>query len=321
MLRSTRLIRSALISGEKHLSTQSTGKLMYDFNHTVEDYRRYRNEVGLNQEFYHKLFRYGVGLEGQKILNLESNGGAIARGFALRGIKDVTATDSSATMTEHARTVNAAYGVEIRCKLAAKEQTGEPDNSYDVVITDQAWYWEDSSDVFAEITRILRPDGKLVVAYNDWMPDMQQADNHRQTYRSVTDLTADLLRQHDPSWRPMDMYRMYLQPFRDVTDAYYVNAKAFKFVLTEEGVSHEFWRGRIRTSPNVSLAENKMLAFDQEHAEALKKHFPEAGLKVPNMHYALVATRPSMFLSHPQAKTKLAKPTEDQRPSNRPGLK
>ena len=54
-----------------------------DFGKTAQDYGRYR--AGFPESFFDRLTAMGVGLPGQRLLDLGTGTGTVARGFARRG--------------------------------------------------------------------------------------------------------------------------------------------------------------------------------------------------------------------------------------------
>ena len=49
---------------------------------------------------------------------------------------------------------------------ACAENTGLPDNSVDAIVCAQSWHWVEASQASAECARIIRDQGKLVLAWN-----------------------------------------------------------------------------------------------------------------------------------------------------------
>ena len=71
-----------------------------DFGKTADDYRKHRQ--GFPQEFFDRLGSRGIGIAGQKILDLGSGTGTIARGFSQAGCH-VTAVDPSEQLIKQAK--------------------------------------------------------------------------------------------------------------------------------------------------------------------------------------------------------------------------
>ena len=112
--------------------------MQVDFGRTADDYARYR--VGFPEALFARLEAYGIGRAGQRIVDLGSGTGSLARGFARRGAR-VTALDLSEDLLAQARALAAAEGLEIETLLAPAEDTGLADGAFDVVSAGQCWHW------------------------------------------------------------------------------------------------------------------------------------------------------------------------------------
>jgi 2-polyprenyl-3-methyl-5-hydroxy-6-metoxy-1,4-benzoquinol methylase len=66
-----------------------------DFGRTASDYGRHR--AGFPPDFFARVAPWGVGIAEQKLLDLGTGTGTLARGFAMRGCR-VTGLDPSAEL-------------------------------------------------------------------------------------------------------------------------------------------------------------------------------------------------------------------------------
>ena len=76
-----------------------------DFGKTAADYATHR--AGFPAVLFERLGALGIGLPGQRILDLGTGTGSLARGFARRGAA-VTGLDPSAALLAQARRLDAA---------------------------------------------------------------------------------------------------------------------------------------------------------------------------------------------------------------------
>jgi ubiquinone/menaquinone biosynthesis C-methylase UbiE len=72
-----------------------------DFGKTAKDYGRYRTVFP--DAFFERLSTLGIGRKGQRVLDLGTGTGALARGFASRGCEVTGVDDVSESMLEEAR--------------------------------------------------------------------------------------------------------------------------------------------------------------------------------------------------------------------------
>ncbi len=251
-----------------------------DFGKTAADYARHR--AGFPAELFDRLQRFGVGQPGQRVLDLGTGTGTLARGFALRGCA-VTAIDPAAPMLEEAVTLDREAGVTIAYVVAKAEETGLPGGSFDVVTAGQCWHWFDPHRAAAEVRRLLVPGGTAVICNFDWIP----------LPGNVVDLSEKLIERHNPAWRMGGFHGIHAQNIKPLAIAGFTDIETFSFDLAAP-YTHEAWRGRIRASAGVSatLSPEAVAAFDAEHAVALAARFPESTLAVPHRCFAIIAHAP-----------------------------
>ena len=82
--------------------------MQIDFGKTAQDYGRYR--AGFPPTLFERLVNFGIGSTGQRVLDLGTGTGTLARGFALRGCQ-VTGLDPSTSLTEEAKRLDREAGV------------------------------------------------------------------------------------------------------------------------------------------------------------------------------------------------------------------
>ena len=162
------------------------------FGETAGDYSRFR--AGFPDAFFDRAATVGVGLRGQRILDLGTGTGTLARGFAARGAA-VTGLDPDGRMLAAARQLDTqARWFSADYVEAPAETTGQPDGAFDVVTAGQCWHWFDRPAAAAECRRILKPGGTLMIAHFDWLPIGDEQGGN------VVAATEALIREHNPSW-------------------------------------------------------------------------------------------------------------------------
>ncbi len=251
-----------------------------DFGRTAEDYATHR--AGFPEALFERLAAAGIGLPGQRILDLGTGTGSLARGFARRGAR-VTGLDPSAELTAQARALDAAAGVEIDYRIGRAEETGLPAAGFEVVAAGQCWHWFDRPVAAREARRLLVPGGRLLITHFDWLP---LADN-------VVAATEALIERHNPDWGYGGGKGVYPDWFDDAALAGFRDIESFTFDLAVP-YGQEAWRGRIRASAGVggSLSEEAVAAFDRALGDLLAERFPEDPLSVPHRVFALTAWAP-----------------------------
>jgi SAM-dependent methyltransferase len=248
-----------------------------DFGRTARDYAAHR--AGFPRELFDRLVAMGVGRSGQRLLDLGTGTGSLARGFAQRGAS-VVGVDPSEPLLVEARRLAHAQGVDVGYREGRAEDIDAPDGAFDVVTAGQCWHWFDRPVAAAECMRVLRPDGALAICHFDWLP----------LPGNVVAATEALILEHNPEWPLAGGLGMYPLWTLDVAEAGFTGIETFSFDVNVP-YSHEAWRGRIRASAGVaaSLPADAVAAFDDELAVLLDQDYPEEPLDIPHRVWALVA--------------------------------
>jgi SAM-dependent methyltransferase len=251
------------------------------FGRTAEDYRRHR--AGFPDAFFERIAGFGVGVPGQRLLDLGTGTGTLARGFARRGAQ-VTGLDPSDDMLAQARALDAEAGVSVEYVTATAEATGLSDSTFDAVTAGQCWHWFDRPRAAAECFRVLEPGGTLVIAHFDWLP----------LPGNVVEASEALILEHNPDWIGAGGTGVYRRWLTDMAVAGLDGLESFSFDVAVP-YSHEAWRGRIRASAGVgaTLPDDKVAAFDEAHAAMLAARFPEDPLAVPHRVFAAIGRKPA----------------------------
>jgi SAM-dependent methyltransferase len=139
----------------------------FDWGRTSGDYAAHR--PGPPQSFFDRLHALGVGLPRQRVLDLATGTGLLARQFARQGAA-VTGIDISPEQIDAAARLARAEGLATDLVVASAEDSGLPDASFDAITANQCWLYFDRDRVIAEVRRMLVHDGVLVVSFFNWLP-------------------------------------------------------------------------------------------------------------------------------------------------------
>jgi SAM-dependent methyltransferase len=249
-----------------------------NFGKAAADYGTHR--AGFPDSLFDRLKSFEVGVPDQAIVDLGTGTGTLARGFALRKCK-VTGLDPDVRMLEQAMTMDQRAGVSVTYVQAAAESTGLDQGSADVVAAGQCWHWFDRTRALFEVRRILKPDGKLLIAHFDWIP---LAGN-------VVEATEELIKRYNPAWNLGGGMGLYPQWLPGLSAAGMEDIQTFSYDMNVPYTS-ESWRGRIRASAGVVALEAEVaLKFDTEHAQLLAARYPADVLAVPHRAFAIIAKK------------------------------
>lgn len=247
-----------------------------DFGKTAADYGRHR--AGYPEELYDRLARFGIGFEGQRVLDLATGTGFLGRGFARRGC-DVVGLDISVPLMIEARRLDSHAGLATSYARGKAEALPTRDRSFDVVSAGQSWHWFERSAAASEACRALRPGGFIVIAHFDWIT----------LPGNVVEATERLIVKHNPNWKLGGGLGIHPLWPRDLAIAGFVDIETFSFDVMAP-YTHEGWRGRIRASAGVggTLGPERVAAFDAELAAILREKYPGDPMGVHHRTYAVV---------------------------------
>lgn len=246
-----------------------------DFGNTAEDYARHR--AGYPDWLFERLMRRGLARPGMRALDLATGTGYLGRGLAQRGLR-VTGLDVSAEMIAASRALDAESGVALDYALGKAEETGLPAASFDLVTAACCWHWFDRPKAAAEVLRLLRPGGALVICAQDWLP----------LEGNVVAKSEAILQLHNPAWPFGGLDGLKPAFVGDLRRAGFAGIESFSVDIAIP-YSREAWRGRLRASAAVSgsLPPEKVAAVDAELAAMLAGDFPAEPLPVPHCVFAV----------------------------------
>ena len=252
-----------------------------DFGRHSEDYAAYR--PGFPASFYRRLGAI-LPLHESRCLDLATGPGTIALELGARG-STVLATDISPDQIATAKRVaeERDLGERVKFAVASAEETGLKEASFDFATAGQCWHWFDREAVMAEMRRVLRPEGALVIAYYSYLAK----------HSAVARDTEALILSLNPSWTMAGSDGMYPERMDELLHAGYEQVEQSCYHHDEE-FTHDRWRGRMRTCNGVGsggLSPSEVERFDQELTRLLKSRYPDP-LVVEHRVWCVVARMP-----------------------------
>lgn len=259
-----------------------------DFGRTADDYARFRG--GFPPPFFDRLASaFNVGLPGQRLLDVGTGTGALARVFARCGC-EVAAIDPSADLLQQARRLDRDAGVRVEYLERSAEASGFPPASFDVVTAGRCWHWLDRPAAADEVRRVLVPSGTLVIAHFDRV---------RPSLHGLLEATDELILRWNPAWADSPPIRfgggvgVYPAWLTDVVAAGFRDVETFSFDV-DVPYTHESWRGRVRSGGGIggTLPEDELARFDAALAGLLAERFADEPIAVTHRAFAVVAHAP-----------------------------
>lgn len=230
--------------------------MQFDWGKTSLDYERYR--PGPPESFYLKLAALDIGLAGQVMLDLGTGTGLLARRFARSGA-EVCGIDQSAEQIEVADRSAQRESLDIEFRTATAEDIPYQNDRFDVVSANQCWLYFDPVRAIPEVCRVLKPGGRLVVSYFNFLPRLDP----------VVTASERLVLKFNPDWSGAD-WDGNVEPLPEWAATRF---RLTGFFAYDEAIpfNRESWRGRMRALRGIAAAlpQERVESFDRELSELL----------------------------------------------------
>ncbi len=229
---------------------------------TSGDYSAFR--PGPPNEFYNRLWALGVGLIDQRVLDLGTGTGVIARALARQGCI-VAGIDIASEQIKEAQRLAQIDGLQIDFRVAPAEEPPFADGAFDVVTANQCFLYFDRNRTLAALRRVLEPGGRLVTSHFNWLPRIDV----------IAAASEKLILEFNPSWQAAG-FDGIVEPLPSWVPNDIVLEGFFWFDV-DVPFDRTSWRGRIRASRGVgaSMSPSQVEAFDEEHSALLDRIAPQ----------------------------------------------
>ena len=251
--------------------------MLLDSGQDAATFSAYR--AGFPDSLADHLRPLGFGTAGQRILDLCCGFGDLTRMFAAKGCQ-ATALDASPVALEQARAT--CDGLAVDFVEAQAECTGLPDQHFDAIIAGQCWHWLERRRAAAEMARLGKPDGMLVICHFDWLP----------LPGNIVAATEEMIRKWNPVWPMGGGTGIYPQWLSDMAVAGFGELETFSYDVAQPHARSE-WRARLRGTVGIAgrLSPQLIHDFDQDLGRMLDTRFPGEPLMVPHRVWAAIGRR------------------------------
>jgi SAM-dependent methyltransferase len=232
----------------------------FNYGGASADYAAYR--VELPEQLFVWLREVGIGLAGQRLLDLGTGTGLVARRMSRAGAQ-VSGIDVSEGQIAEARRLAASEGLNIDFRVAPVETPPFADHTFDVATANQAFLYFNAQQAFAALSRVLTHRGLVALSQLRRSPEDDP----------IAAATDALIKKYNPLWGDND-FGGRDTPFRqwllDERPAGYQTRNFVRFDLNIP-FTRESWRGRIRATRGIgaSLPPQQIARFDAEHETLL----------------------------------------------------
>jgi len=209
--------------------------------------------------FYQRLSSLGVGVADQKILDLGTGTGVLARQFAKQGC-EVFASDISPEQVKMAETLAQLENLKITTKIAPAEES-DFGRQFDAITANQCFLYFNKAKVIPFIKNSLSPGGILLTSHFSWLPLVDP----------IAAASEKLILKYNPNWTAHSFSGEIPEvPYGLGSD---FTVKDWFYYDEPIAFSREEWRGRIRACRGVGAAlEPAAIAqFDEEHEQLLSQ--------------------------------------------------
>jgi len=213
---------------------------------------------------FDRLSALGWTAPGMRALDLGTGTGSLAIGLAARGM-DVIGLDPSAMLLKVARDRACELGLDVEFVEGTAEDTGAETERYDLVAAGQCWWWFDAPRVVQEVRRVLKIEGRLLIANFCYLP----------IAGTVAERTESLILEHNPGWPKAGESGIFESQVRDLDNHGFRQVQSFSYV-EQVRFNHAEWRGRMRSCNGIgaTLDPTTVVAFDRDLATMLADEFP-----------------------------------------------
>ena len=227
----------------------------FDFGKTSKAYAKYRDIYP--EEVFEKLHEIGVGVQGNRWLDLGTGTGVIPRGLAKYGA-DIVATDISEQQITEAIALSKDYS-NIKYEVLAAEDISYPEHSFDAVTACQCFWYFDPNTVVPVIKSLLKPGGVFLKLYMSYLKE-----------ESIAQDSNSIVKRINSNWKGAS-------PALQDLNTHYFEDPHTETMLVDIPFTRESWHGRMMASRGVMASMNaKQLAqFDAEHRKMLEEKYPE----------------------------------------------
>ena len=243
----------------------------FDWGKTSVDYAKYRDIYP--QEFYDKIVKRNLCLEGQNVLDVGTGTGVLPRNMYRYGAK-WTATDISENQIEQAKIMS--KNMDIDYHVCSTETLDFSDNSFNLITACQCFWYFKHEQTMPLFHKLLKPNGNILILYMAWLPfeDIIASESEK------------LVLKYSPNWSGAGEINHPI----NIPDCY---KEKFNLVYHEEyelnvHFTRESWNGRMKACRGVgaSLTQCELMNWEQEHKALLERIAPE---EFDILHYAAIA--------------------------------
>lgn len=247
------------------------GGKSFDWGKTSEDYAKFRDIYPA--EFYEKIIRRGLCINGQSVLDIGTGTGVIPRNMYRYGAK-WTAADISENQIQQARILS--ENIDIKYYVSSAENINFDNDSFDVITACQCFWYFNHEVIMPNLCRMLKQGGSILILYMAWLPYEDE----------IAGASENLVLKYNPDWSGCGetIHPIYIPDcYKEKFELVYHEEYPIKVPFTRES-----WNGRIKSCRGIgaSLTESEIALWEEEHRKLLSEIAPD---EFDILHYCAFA--------------------------------
>lgn len=240
----------------------------FDFGKTSKDYSKYRDIYP--ESLYQRVYSSGIGLKGQRILDLGTGTGVFPRGMYHYGA-EYYGIDISEEQIQAANSIAKHNKFNINFQTCSAENTNFPNNFFDSITAVQCFLYFNKQVVLPKIYNLLKDNGLFATVWMAWIPEQSE----------VAQKTEELVLQYNPQWQGHG-YKPVSSEVPEWSTQYF-KIKKIENYIENISFSVDSWLGRTRACRGVAaaLTKEQVDAFNEDHKRLLLS-FNQPILSIPH---------------------------------------
>ena len=241
----------------------------YDWGKSSIDYGKYRDIYPAI--FYEKIHDAGIGISGQKVLDIGTGSGVIPRNMYYYGA-EFTGVDASAGQIRVAERIAQEHKMKIDFICTPVEKFICETESLDAITASQCFTYFDHEVLAPLLSGWLKSHGKFAILYMAWLPYEDE----------IAGMSESLVRKYNPDWTGYGEERHKII----IPDVYkrYFDIEKEEVYDVRIPFTKESWNGRMKACRGIgaSLTQDRIQEFEREHMKKLNE-ITEDSFKI--LHY------------------------------------